>query len=102
MVHRKLWIPQDQLGSVRFSWIVPKLIAQADMALRDADDSPARIVLAFEGNRGRCSMRDAMLSELSLANHDPLPQDPIDHARLARPPTAGTSNGFEVNAPAGG
>lgn len=67
MVRRKLSIPPDQLGSVRFSWKVPELIAQADMALRDADDSPVRIVLAFEGNRTRFSMRDAMLSELSLA-----------------------------------
>lgn len=67
MVRRKLSIPPDQLGNVRFSWKVPELIAQADMALRDADDSPVRIVLAFEGNRARFSMRDAMLSELSLA-----------------------------------
>lgn len=67
MVRRKLSIAPDQLGRVRFSWKVPELIAQADVALRDADDSPVRIVLAFEGNRSRFSTRDAMLSELSLA-----------------------------------
>lgn len=67
MVRRKLAVEPDQLGSLRFSWKVPELIAQADLALRDADDSPVRIVLAFEGDRRRLSPRDAMLSELSLA-----------------------------------
>ena len=57
--------PKD-LGSVRFSWKVPELIAGADMALRDADDSPVRVVLTFEGDRSRFSARDGMLSELML------------------------------------
>lgn len=52
------------LGRVRFSWLVPQLIAGADMALREADDSPVRVVLVFEGDRTRFSARDAMLSEL--------------------------------------
>jgi hypothetical protein len=43
---------------------VPQLIAEADMALREADDSPVRIMLAFEGDRSRLSPRDALLSEL--------------------------------------
>ncbi len=34
------------------------------MAMRDADDSPVRVVLFFEGDRSRFSTRDAMLSEL--------------------------------------
>ena len=32
-----------------FSWKVPELIQGADMALREADDRPVRIVLAFDG-----------------------------------------------------
>jgi hypothetical protein len=55
--------PKD-LGNVRFSWNVPELISGADMALRDADDSPVRVVLTFEGDRSRFSARDGMLSEL--------------------------------------
>ena len=55
-------IEPDDLGSVRFSWKVPELIAEADLALRDADDSPVRIILAFEGDRSRFSAagRDAV------------------------------------------
>lgn len=54
--------------------MVPALIEQADMALREADDSPVRVVLAFDGDRSLFSMKNAMLSELSLAiTGEPLP-----------------------------
>jgi hypothetical protein len=66
MLRRKVRIEHDELGSVRFSWKVPELIAEADMATRDADDSPVRIILAFEGDRSHLSARDSMLSELAL------------------------------------
>jgi hypothetical protein len=65
MLRSKIRIEPAELGSVRFSWKVPQLIAGADMALRDADDSPVRIVLVFEGDRSRFSIRDAALSELA-------------------------------------
>jgi hypothetical protein len=64
MLRSKVRIEPAQLDSVRFSWKVPHLIAGADMGLREADDSPVRIVLTFEGDRSRFSARDAMLSEL--------------------------------------
>jgi len=64
MLRSKVRIEPGQLGGVRFSWKVPQLIAGADMASRDADDSPVRIVLFFEGDRSRFSARDSMLSEL--------------------------------------
>jgi hypothetical protein len=67
MVRQAIRIEPEELGSVRFSWKVPDLIAQADMAMRDTDDSPVRIVLAFEGDRGRFSQKNAMLSELARA-----------------------------------
>jgi hypothetical protein len=67
MLRRKLRIPAAELGNVRFSWKVPELIAEADLASRDADDSPVRIILAFEGDRARLSAKDSMLSELALA-----------------------------------
>lgn len=65
MVRQAVRIEPAELGSVRFSWKVPDLIAQADMALRETDDSPVRIVLAFEGDRSRFSGKNAMLSELA-------------------------------------
>lgn len=64
MLRSKVRIEPAELGSVRFSWKVPQLIAGADMALREGDDSPVRVVLIFEGDRSRFSARDAMLSEL--------------------------------------
>lgn len=67
MVRQVVRIAPEELGSVRFSWKVPELIAQADMALRESDDSPVRIVLAFEGDRSRFSGKNAMLSELARA-----------------------------------
>ncbi len=67
MVRQAVRIEPDELGSVRFSWKVPDLIAQADMALREMDDSPVRIVLAFEGDRRKFSGKNAMLSELARA-----------------------------------
>ncbi|MEO8119552.1 MAG: DUF3047 domain-containing protein [Rhodoferax sp.] len=74
MLRQTVHIPPDQLGQVKFSWKVPELIAQADMALREVDDSPVRIVLAFDGDRSRFSVKNAMLSELSHAiTGEPLP-----------------------------
>jgi hypothetical protein len=67
MLRHAVRIEPEELGNVRFSWKVPALIDMADMAQRDADDSPVRIVLAFEGDRGHFSARNAMLSELARA-----------------------------------
>ena len=64
MLRTQVRIEPSQLGGVRFSWKVPQLIAGADLASREADDSPVRVVLFFEGDRSRFSARDAMLSEL--------------------------------------
>lgn len=67
MLRRSVRIEPADLGSVRFSWKVPELIAGADLAVREADDSPVRIVLVFEGDRSRFSPRDQMLSEFARA-----------------------------------
>jgi hypothetical protein len=64
MLRTRVRIEPAQLGGVRFSWKVPQLIAGADLASREADDSPVRVVLFFEGDRSRFSARDSMLSEL--------------------------------------
>jgi len=65
MLRRQTRVEPQDLGHVRFSWLVPELIPGADMARRDAEDAPVRIVLAFDGDRTRLSPRDAMLSELA-------------------------------------
>jgi hypothetical protein len=67
MLRQALRIEPADLGHVRFSWKVAALMDRADMALRDKDDAPVRIVLAFEGDRSRLSARDAALSELARA-----------------------------------
>ena len=67
MLRSKVRIEPADLAGVRFSWKVPELIAGADLASREADDSPVRIVLFFEGDRSRFSPREAMTAELVRA-----------------------------------
>ena len=71
MLRHNLRVAPAQLGTLTFAWQVPELIEGADMGHRHADDSPVRVVLAFEGDRAKFSARDAMLSELSLALNPP-------------------------------
>ena len=65
MKRQRLDVPPQSLGAVRFSWMVPQLIEQADMARRDLDDSPVRIVLVFDGDRSRFTPAESMMSELA-------------------------------------
>ena len=65
MLRKDLHIAPEHLGALSFSWQIKNLIEGADMAHRDHDDSPVRLVLAFEGDRSRFSAQNAMLSELS-------------------------------------
>lgn len=67
MLRQVVRIEPGELDNVRFSWKVPSLIKDADMAVRETDDSPVRIVLAFEGDRSKFSAKNSMLSELSRA-----------------------------------
>ena len=67
MLRYPLHVEPAALGNLRFSWKVPELIQGADMALREADDSPVRIVLAFDGDRSRLSAKNLALSELARA-----------------------------------
>jgi hypothetical protein len=78
MLRQVLRIEPAQLGRVHFSWKVPELIAQADLGLRDRDDAPVRIVLAFDGDRSRFSPADAALSDLAHA----LTGEPLPYATL--------------------
>jgi hypothetical protein len=65
LLRQMLNIHPADLGQLKFSWKVPALIAQADMAVRDTDDSPVRIVLAFDGDKSQFSAKNAALSELA-------------------------------------
>ncbi len=65
MLRQKLRIDPSQLGQMHFEWRVDQLIEGADMTQRETEDSPVRVVLAFDGDRSRFSPRNAMLSELT-------------------------------------
>ncbi len=74
LLRQQVNIAPEDLEQIKFSWKVPELIAQADLAVRDNADSPVRIVLAFEGDRSKFSAKNAMLSELAHAvSGEPLP-----------------------------
>lgn len=64
-LRKVVWQPAAELGAVRFSWRVASLIADADLQQSAKEDSPVRLVLVFEGDRSRFSVKDAMLSELA-------------------------------------
>lgn len=64
MLRNEVRMEPADLAGLRFSWKVPGLIDGADLASREADDSPVRVVLFFEGDRSRFSGRDALLAEL--------------------------------------
>ena len=54
-------------GTLHFSWFVNQLLPEADMSQRDKDDSPVRIVLAFDGDKSRFTPQESALAELTLA-----------------------------------
>jgi len=88
VMRRDLRVEPAQLGRLKLSWLVEDLSADADVAQRDLDDSPARLVLAFDGDRGRFSPRDAAVSELAmLVTGEPLPYATLMYVWCAqRPP----------------
>jgi hypothetical protein len=74
MMRRDVNIPATKLDTVNFSWQIPELIAGADLAERDLDDSPVRIMLTFEGDKSKFSAKNAMLSELAqVMTGEPMP-----------------------------
>jgi hypothetical protein len=65
MLRKRVDIAPDQLGQIRFSWMAEKMSDDADIAEADATDAVVRVLLAFDGDRGKWSARDSMLGELS-------------------------------------
>ena len=74
LFRQRVNIPASDLDRIKFSWKVPELMAQADLAARDNADSTVRIVLAFDGDRSRFSMKNSMMSELAhVMTGEPMP-----------------------------
>ena len=74
MLRQMMRVEPAALGRIKFSWKLPELIQYADMSLREFDDSPVRVVLAFEGDRSKFSNKNAMLSELAhVLTGEPMP-----------------------------
>ena len=74
MLRQRVRVEATDLNRLRFAWKVPALMSDADLSHRDLDDSPVRIVLAFDGDRSRFSAKNALLSELSHAfTGEPMP-----------------------------
>ena len=67
MMRQRLRISPEQLGQLRFSWQAENLLEGANVAEQGRDDSPVRLVLAFDGDRQKFSTRNAMLNELAKA-----------------------------------
>lgn len=57
MWRRRVNVPPEQLGSVRLSWWVDRLMAKAHVGDADHEDAVARVLFAFEGDRDRLSPR---------------------------------------------
>ena len=74
LMRRKLDTAPQDLKQLHFSWKVPALMPTADLARREAADSVVRVLLSFDGERSRLSVRDHMLSELvQVMTGEPLP-----------------------------
>lgn len=74
LLRRQLTVDSQDLGRLRFAWKVPALIEGSDMARRDREDAVVRIILSFDGDRSRLSVRDHALSELAhLMTGEPMP-----------------------------
>lgn len=74
MLRQRLLIAPEQVGRIGFEWQVAALIEGADVREREREDAPARVVLAFDGDRSQFSARNAALSELTRAiTGEPMP-----------------------------
>lgn len=56
-------IDPAQFGQLRFSWRVRDVPDQADVAVAEHDDCPARLILAFGGDDARLPLRDRLFFE---------------------------------------
>ena len=64
LYRRRVQVAPGELGRLSFSWMVPELMAAADLSRSEAEDAPVRVVLAFDGDRSKLSYKDRLLSDL--------------------------------------
>jgi hypothetical protein len=64
LLRRKLVVEPGELGQLKFSWRVPALIEAADLTRREGEDSPVRVVLAFDGDHGELDLRTRAMFDL--------------------------------------
>ena len=53
----------EEFSLIRWRWRIDSILKGADVGDRHAEDAPARLLLAFDGDRSRLSMRDMMVAE---------------------------------------
>ena len=74
MLRQRLQVPAQNIGTIDFSVYVQDRMSHADLASREKDDSPFRLILTFDGDNSNFSMADRSLSELSrLLTGEPMP-----------------------------
>ena len=64
LYRRRVHVEPSELGRLSFSWMVPELIAKADLSRSESEDAPVRIVLAFDGDISKLSFKNRMLFDL--------------------------------------
>lgn len=60
-LHCALDVSPARCAALRFSWKVPQVHDRADVATAELDDCPARLIVAFDGDTSRLSLRDRLL-----------------------------------------
>ena len=58
-----LALPTAEYPYLHWRWKVPQLIADADNASRTSDDSPVRIIVAFDGDKSRFDFEDSTFAK---------------------------------------
>jgi hypothetical protein len=67
MLRRAVDVPPGALADVSWAWWVDQPLADADLAHVERTDSPAQLVLAFDGDRSRLTARERSMAELARA-----------------------------------
>lgn len=57
-----LTLAANEYPHLHWRWKVPQLIADADNASRNADDSPVRVIVAFDGDKSKFDFEDSALA----------------------------------------
>jgi len=74
MLRQKIDPSLGPFSRIRFPLVIEQPLMNADVARQDKEDSPARVILAFDGDRSEFSARESALSELShLMTGEPMP-----------------------------